>query len=75
MQAEIVADVGSAAPVCEISEDDIAMERYGMEFGSATWTYLVQDSANQFSRLPQLIQAMAAPVKRAATKVSNWTRR
>lgn len=74
MRAEVIADVCAVIRECEITDDGIDMEKYGMELASSTWTCLVEDSASQFSRLPHLIKAITAPLKKAATQISNAKR-
>ena len=40
-----------------IGKDGIDMVKAGLKGPSATWTYLINDSPSQFSRLPNLIKA------------------
>ncbi|MCC5465388.1 accessory Sec system translocase SecA2 [Pelosinus baikalensis] len=46
-----------------IGEDGIDMVKAGLKGPSATWTYLINDSSNQFSRLPNLIKAAIGKIK------------
>lgn len=63
MLEDIQHDVAAQMMRCTITRDGIDMEREGLLGATTTWTYLINESAGQFSRIPQLIRSMTAPVQ------------
>nr|WP_211289783.1 accessory Sec system translocase SecA2 [Sporomusa silvacetica] len=47
-----------------IGKDGIDMVKSGLKSPSSTWTYLINDSPNQFSRLPGLVKTASVMINR-----------
>ncbi|MDR1565007.1 MAG: accessory Sec system translocase SecA2 [Oscillospiraceae bacterium] len=58
MQEDVNAGVLEAFAAHTITEEGIDMAAAGLVGPSATWTYLVNESSNQFSRFAQLLQSL-----------------
>lgn len=48
----------------EITNDVIDLEKEGIKGPSSTWTYMINDSPDQFSNLPHLIKACSTMASR-----------
>ncbi len=75
MQTEIEEDILRAFEGAEITEEGIDMEREGMKAPSATWTYLISDSPEQFSNLPFLMKAISNAVKGPLFTISSLSKK
>jgi len=64
MMGKIDAEIIRTFNTAVISKDGIDMAESGLGSPSATWTYLINDSPNQFSRLPGLVKAAAKMMNR-----------
>ena len=64
MMGKIDAEIIRTFNTATISKDGIDMAESGLGSPSATWTYLINDSPNQFSRLPGLVKAAAKMMNR-----------
>lgn len=62
MLEDIENDIVSTFERVEITKDGIDMEKEGMMGPSSTWTYLINDSPDQFSNLPHLVKAFTTGV-------------
>lgn len=56
-------DVVEHMKKCNITENGIDMEGAGLLGATSSWTYMIDDSASQFSRIPQIVQAVTHSVK------------
>lgn len=63
MMADISRDIIEQMQRCPITDDGIDMEKAGFVGATSTWTYMIDESTNQFSRIPQMIKAMSPMVK------------
>lgn len=63
-QKEIERRVIEAFESAKITETGIDMEEEGLKVPGATWTYLISDSADQFSNLPAIIKHSISIVKK-----------
>lgn len=68
-------DIISAFNSVEVNENGIDMEKEGLKSPSSTWTYLVNESASQFSSLPRLIKAASTAINGPLFSVSSFCRR
>ncbi|KNY27523.1 accessory Sec system translocase SecA2 [Pseudobacteroides cellulosolvens] len=59
MLGDIENDIVSTFERVEITKDGIDMEKEGLTGPSSTWTYLINDSPDQFSNLPHLVKAFS----------------
>lgn len=48
---------------CRITENGIDMEQAGLSGATTTWTYMINESASQFNRIPHLVKSMSTAVK------------
>ncbi|WP_207656926.1 hypothetical protein, partial [Clostridium sp. 2-1] len=46
-----------------VTADGIDMEGNGLKGATTTWTYLIDDSNTQFSRIPHLIKTVSNQIK------------
>lgn len=63
MLHDIRHDVMEQMKRCHITENGIDMEKEGLLGATTTWTYMINESSTQFSRIPQIVQAMSTTVK------------
>ena len=49
---------------CTITKDGVDMEGEGLKGASTTWTYMIEDSTSQFSRIPHIIKSITKTVKK-----------
>lgn len=63
MQADIKYDVVSFMKSCIITENGIDMKQHGLMGATTTWTYMIDESASQFSRMPYLMQTMTTKIR------------
>lgn len=59
MLGDIENDIASTFERVKITKDGIDMEKEGLMGPSSTWTYLINDSPDQFSNLPHLVKAFS----------------
>jgi preprotein translocase subunit SecA len=62
MLGEIEDDIIGAFQRVKITKDGIDMEKEGLMGPSSTWTYLINDSPDQFSNLPHMMKAASAMI-------------
>ncbi len=63
MTADIKSDVVEHMQKCQITEAGIDMAQAGLLGATTTWTYMINESASQFSRIPHLIKSVAATMQ------------
>lgn len=75
MLERIDAEIVGTFNIAEIREDGIDMAKQGLKRPSSTWTYLINESPDQFSNLPHLIRATATYAKGTLFSVQSiWKR-
>jgi preprotein translocase subunit SecA len=75
MIKQIDEDVVQAFLGAEITTEGINMEREGLKRPSSTWTYLVNDCPDQYSRLPELLKGVVAVMRGplfSASAIYSW---
>ena len=65
MISDIRSDVIEYMQKCTITEEGIDMKEAGLLAGTTTWTYLINESASQFSRIPHLVKTMSNTLRGA----------
>lgn len=70
LQESIAADVVERIKTVRINPDGIDLDAEGLGRSSLTWTYMINDSADQFSRLPQLLHGVSRYMKGSLFTVS-----
>jgi preprotein translocase subunit SecA len=63
MTADIKRDVVDYMRTRNITESGIDMEEAGLSGATTTWTYMINESAGQFSRIPHLVKSMSNAAK------------
>jgi preprotein translocase subunit SecA len=63
MTADIKRDVVDYMRICKITENGIDMDEAGLSGATTTWTYMINESASQFSRIPHLVKSMSNTIK------------
>ena len=63
MQKDLRQDVVDWMQRCSISENGIDLEAEGLSGATTTWTYLINDSADQFNRIPFLIKTVSNSIR------------
>ncbi|MEL7623153.1 MAG: accessory Sec system translocase SecA2 [Clostridiales bacterium] len=63
MTADIKKDVTEHMQKCKITEKGIDMAAAGLLGATTTWTYMIDESASQFSRIPHLVKSMAGTIQ------------
>lgn len=63
MTADIRHDVVEYMQKCNITENGIDMEKAGLVGATTTWTYMINESASQFSRIPHLVKSMSNTIR------------
>lgn len=63
MLKELEQDIVERFYSAKVDEKGIDLEKEGLKLPSSTWTYLINDDPNQFSRLPGLIKGTINYVK------------
>jgi preprotein translocase subunit SecA len=63
MMRDIVDDVAAGMRRFRITSSGIDMESGGLKGATATWTYLIDDSNTQFSRIPHLVNTVSNQVR------------
>lgn len=48
---------------CRITQNGVDMESEGLSSASTAWTYMIDDSADQFSRIPYLVRTLSNKVQ------------
>lgn len=69
MTEDIQNEVVEAMGRCRITENGVDLEEAGLAASTATWSYCIDESSSQFSRLPVLARAVSRRVKGAAFSV------
>ncbi|HEY9063296.1 MAG TPA: accessory Sec system translocase SecA2 [Pseudobacteroides sp.] len=62
MLGDVENDIINVFENIEITKDGIDMEKEGLLGPSSTWTYLINDSPDQFSNLPNLMKATSTMI-------------
>lgn len=75
MTQDIITDVVSSMKKYPITADGIDMKKAGLCGATTTWTYLIDESSNQFNRLPYLVKNISNQLKGTVFTVSNWMNR
>lgn len=63
MLQEIEEEIVNIFSNAEVSKKGIFIDAVELKGPSSTWTYLMQDSQNQFSRLPYLFETASTHIK------------
>lgn len=63
MVGDIKNDVIAHMKKCEITSNGIDMEEAGLSGATTTWTYMIDESASQFSRIPRMVKSMSNSIK------------
>ena len=63
MNDDIRFDVLRSIKEFEVTKDGIDMNKAGLIGATGTWTYMVDDSADQFSHLPELMSMISKKIK------------
>ncbi len=63
MTADIKRDVVDYMGKCKIGENGIDMEEAGLSAATTTWTYMINENPDQFSRIPSLVKSMSGVVQ------------
>ena len=63
MQEDIRQDVTDWMQRCRITKDGVDMDSEGLVGATATWTCLINDAADQFSRIPHLVRTMSHAIR------------
>lgn len=63
MQEDIKQDVVRFMKRCVITENGVDMEKYGLTGATTTWTYMIDESAGQFSRVPHLVRNVTGKIR------------
>lgn len=64
MLQEIDEEIVNIFSNAEVSKKGIFIDAVELKGPSSTWTYLMQDSQNQFSRLPFLFEAASTHINK-----------
>lgn len=63
MMADIRSNVVDYMQKCTINEDGIDMDEAGLSGATTTWTYMINESSSQFSRIPHLVKSMSNTIQ------------
>lgn len=63
MMEDIRNDVVDYMQKCTITENGIDMNEAGLSGATTTWTYMINESSNQFSRIPHLIKSASNTIQ------------
>jgi len=63
MTLDIKHDVVDYMRKCKITENGIDMKEAGLSGATTTWTYMINESSSQFSRIPHLVKSMSNTIK------------
>lgn len=74
MMADIRSDVISCMQKCVITENGIDMAAAGLSGATTTWTYMINDSSGQFSRIPYLVKSMSNTIRGTVFTVRGMVR-
>lgn len=58
MQMDMEAEIIKSFEAVDVTENGINMDKAGLLGPASTWTYLMDESADQFSRIPHMIKAV-----------------
>ena len=64
MREDIKSDVVQTMKKYKITENGIDMKEAGLTGATTTWTYILDESANQFSRIPNLVKSVSNNIRR-----------
>ena len=71
MREQIIIDANQILETAEISPDgEISLEKEGLNAPAATWTYLLDESVDQFSALGRIVKSFTNQVKGALFSVT-----
>lgn len=63
MLGDVRQDVAGYMRTCAIGADGIDMAAEGLLGATTTWTYMINESSTQFSRIPQIVKGMTTQVQ------------
>lgn len=63
MMADIKRDVMEYMQKCAISDQGVDMEKTGLTGATTTWTYMINESSSQFSRIPHLVKSVSTTIQ------------
>jgi preprotein translocase subunit SecA len=75
MMQDITDDILASMKRYRITPDGIDMESNGLNGATTTWTYLIDESSNQFSRIPGLIKNVSNQIKGTVFTIRGLFRR
>lgn len=75
MLEEIEKEVIVAIKKYEVTENGIDMKGAGLSGATSTWTYMIDDSSSQFSRLPHLIKSASSKINGAVFTLKQFFKR
>ncbi|MDF2632256.1 MAG: SecA domain protein [Caproiciproducens sp.] len=75
MMEDIKEDIVSSMKKYKITADGIDMKASGLSGATTTWTYLIDESSSQFSRIPYLAKTISNQIKGTVFTVSGLLRR
>ena len=75
MMEDIKEDTVSSMKKYKITADGIDMKASGLSGATTTWTYLIDESSSQFSRIPYLAKNISNQIKGTVFTVSGLLRR
>lgn len=62
MEEDIKRDVVSSIQKYKITPEGINMEEAGLKGATTTWTYMIDESRGQFSRIPQIVRTFSTSI-------------
>jgi preprotein translocase subunit SecA len=75
MKEKLESEIVNKFNTAEITEKGMQVDKEGLKGPSSTWTYLVNDSPGQFSRLPLLIKSVSTYVGGTLFSISSICKR
>ena len=63
MQQDIRQDVIAWMQKADITEEGMNMQKAGLGGATTTWTYMIDESSNQFSRIPEMIKTVSNTIQ------------
>jgi Preprotein translocase subunit SecA (ATPase, RNA helicase) len=75
MLAKFDSEIIRTFATVEVGKDGLDMDKAGLEGPAATWTYLIDDRPDQFSRLPGVIKAAIDKLGKPAFSLQSLWRR
>lgn len=75
MMADIRCSVVAYMQKCVITDSGIDMEEAGLSGATTTWTYMINESTSQFSRIPHLVKTMSNTIQGTVFTVQGLMRK